>query len=128
MIPISPGEPAPETEPSALRELYEGLYANYGPQHWWPGEGPFEVIVGAILTQAAAWTNVELALSNLKAAGCWSLEEIGRRSQEEMAALVRPSGYFNAKARKLKAFADHVNRFYAGDLAAPASWGQTEPS
>ena len=97
-------------------DVYHRLYAAYGPQSWWPGEGPFEVIVGAILTQSAAWTNVEMALANMRAAGCWSLEAVHGATEEELAQLVRPSGYFNAKARKLKAFAAHVAVNYQGDL------------
>ena len=99
-----------------LMEIYDRFYAAYGPQHWWPGDGPFEVIAGAILTQSAAWTNVEMALANMKAAGCWSLENVHETPQEELAVLVRSSGYFNAKARKLKAFAAHVTLNYQGDL------------
>ena len=76
------------------------------------------MIVGAILTQAAAWTNVERAIRNLKDAGCWSLEAIDRLPQDQLAQVIRPSGYFNAKARKLKAFASHVRHHYSGDLGA----------
>jgi endonuclease-3 related protein len=77
-----------------------------------------DVVIGAILTQAAAWTNVELAIRGLKRSGCWSLEEVHRRPVEELAEIIRPCGYFNAKARKLKAFARHVVDHYGGDLAA----------
>jgi len=101
---------------SRLMDVYHRLYAAYGPQGWWPGEGPFEVIVGAILTQSASWTNVEMALANMRAAGCWSLEAVHLLPEAELAQLVRPSGYFNAKARKLKAFAAHVAVNYPGDL------------
>ena len=76
------------------------------------------MVIGAILTQSAAWTNVEKALQNLKDADCWSLESIDRCSQEELASIIRPSGYFNAKARKLKAFAHHVCHHYGGHLEA----------
>ena len=99
-----------------LMDIYQRFYSAYGPQHWWPGDGPFEVIAGAILTQSAAWSNVEMALANMKSAGCWSLESVHRLPQEELAVLVRPSGYFNAKARKLKAFAAHVMINYQGNL------------
>ena len=102
--------------PPALTEVYRRLYDCYGPRGWWPGEGPYEVIVGAILTQAASWKNVELALANLKAANCWSFPAIAARPQEELAEIVRPSGYFNAKAAKLKAFAAHVLHHYDGSL------------
>ena len=99
-----------------LMDIYDRFYASYGPQQWWPGDGPFDVIAGAILTQSAAWTNVEIALANMKSSGCWSLEAVHRIPEEELAVLVRSSGYFNAKARKLKAFAAHVTINYQGDL------------
>ena len=99
-----------------LMDIYQRFYSAYGPQHWWPGDGPFEVIAGAILTQSAAWSNVEMALANMKSAGCWSLESVHRLPQEELAVLVRPSGYFNAKARKLKEFAAYVMINYQGNL------------
>lgn len=99
-------------------EIYGRLYRRYGAQGWWPGDGPLDVVIGAILTQAAAWTNVELAIRALKAAGCWSLEEVHLRPVKELAEIIRPCGYFNAKARKLKAFARHVVDHYRGDLAA----------
>ena len=99
-----------------LLDVYDRLYRCYGPQGWWPGDGPLEVVIGAILTQAAAWTNVERALSNLKNASCMSLQTIHECPQDELAAIIRPSGYFNAKARKLKAFATHIIEHHGGDL------------
>lgn len=101
-----------------LGEIYRRLYQRYGPQGWWPGEGPLDVVIGAILTQAAAWTNVEMAIRGLKDANCWSLQAIDERPVDELAAIIRPSGYFNAKARKLKAFARHVIEGYGGSLSA----------
>ena len=107
-----------------LLEIYERLLAAYGPQHWWPAQTPFEVIVGAILTQSAAWANVEKAIGNLKAADALSPLELRRLGEEELARLIRPSGYFNAKARKLKAFVAMLYERFGGDLdkllAAPA--------
>ena len=82
-----------------------------------------DVVIGAILTQAAAWTNVELAINNLKAAGCWSLEAIHQQPAGKLAAIILSSGYFNAKARKLKAFAEHVIGKYQGNLDAFLSQG-----
>lgn len=105
-----------KTRPTDLIDVYRLLYDAYGPRGWWPGDGPFDVIVGAILTQAASWKNVELALSNLKTADCWSFHAIDACPQERLADIVRPSGYFNAKAAKLKAFAAHVLERYGGDL------------
>ena len=99
-----------------LREIYRRLYAAYGPQGWWPGDGPFDVVVGAILTQAAAWTNVEWAIAAMKQADCWSIRAIHAMPAADLALIIRPSGYFNAKARKLKAFAQHVVDGYDGDL------------
>lgn len=99
-----------------LMDVYQRLYAFHGPQHWWPGDGPFEVIAGAILTQSAAWTNVEKALARMKEAGCWSFRAVAAASQDELAEIVRPSGYFNAKARKLKAFASHLADRHQGSL------------
>ncbi len=99
-----------------LLDLYERLYALYGPQHWWPAEEPFEVIVGAILTQSAAWSNVERAISRLKAAGCLTPLALYEVPEERLAELVRPSGYFRAKTAKLKAFAAHLAGRHGGDL------------
>lgn len=101
-----------------LPEIYRRLYRAYGPQGWWPGEGPFDVVVGAILTQSTAWRNVELAIARMKEANLWSLEAIHCSSEGDLAETIRPSGYYNAKARKLKAFAAHVYRQSAGDLDA----------
>jgi len=101
-----------------LLDIYDRLYAAYGPQHWWPGDSAFEIIAGAILTQSAAWSNVEQALVKLKAAGALSPEGIAALPEAELARLVRPSGYFNAKARKLKAFVGLLERDYAGELDA----------
>jgi endonuclease-3 related protein len=101
-----------------LMDIYVRLYRQHGPQGWWPGDGPLDVIIGAILTQAARWTNVELAIGNLKQAGYCSIVAIDRSSEEELAIMVRPSGYFNSKARKLKAFARYVCQHFDGDLTA----------
>lgn len=99
-----------------LFDIYDRLYSAYGPQHWWPGDSAFEIIAGAILTQSAAWSNVERALANLKAAGALSPQGIAALSEEELAGLIRPSGYYNAKARKLKAFVRLLDECAGGDL------------
>ena len=101
-----------------LLEIYQRLYQLYGPQHWWPGDGPFETIIGAILTQNTAWKNVERALDNLKTAQALSPQRLRELPIEALAQLIRPSGYFNTKARKLKAFAQHLDDRYQDDLAA----------
>ncbi|MBI5191032.1 MAG: endonuclease III domain-containing protein [Nitrospirae bacterium] len=96
--------------------IYDALYAHYGPQHWWPGETPFEVMVGAILTQNTNWGNVEKAIANLKTAGALSAEAIHTMPDAELAELIRPSGYFNIKARRLKAFISYFMERYGGDV------------
>ena len=101
-----------------LLEIYQRLYRQYGPQHWWPGDGPLETIIGAILTQNTAWRNVELALHNLKAAQVLDLPRLGELSLGTLADLIRPCGFFNIKARRLKAFVHHLSEHYHNDLDA----------
>ena len=100
-----------------LVDVYNTLFNKYGPQGWWPGAGPLDVVIGAILTQNTAWSNVEKAINSLKIANLWSLESIYCCTEEELASVVRSSGYFNQKARKLKAFAEHIYMRYEWDLA-----------
>jgi len=87
-----------------------------GPMHWWPGETPFEVIVGAILTQSTAWANVERAIANLRTASLLSPSAMLRTRTERLAGFVRPSGYFRQKAKKLKAFVRFLHNSYGGSL------------
>jgi endonuclease III related protein len=100
----------------SLKDIYQLLYHAYGPQHWWPAEEPFEVIVGAILTQSAAWTNVEKAINNLKTAYVLSANSLREIPEKELAHLIYPSGYYNAKTRKLKAFAEWFGQEYDDSL------------
>jgi endonuclease-3 related protein len=99
-----------------ILHIYTTLYRAFGPQHWWPADAPFEVIIGAILTQSTAWSNVEKAIDNLKAAGALDPQSIYLIPIEGLAKLIRPSGYYNAKALKIKAFADRLCTKYDGDL------------
>jgi len=99
-----------------LLEVYHRLLNQYGPQHWWPAEEPFEVIIGAILTQSTAWSNVEKAIANLKARKALSPHALRQISTEELSRLVYPSGYYNAKAAKIKALVDWLGREYNDDL------------
>ena len=99
-----------------LQEIYRWLLDACGPQHWWPAEEPFEVMVGAVLTQAAAWRNVEKAIDNLKNAGALSPEELRRLSPSDIATLIRPCIYYNVKARKLKALADWLGEYCHDNL------------
>lgn len=89
---------------ASVRRVYRALLRAHGPQHWWPGDTPFEIMVGAVLTQNTSWTNVERALANLKSAGVMTPEAIVAAHPKRLAAWLRPSGYFNVKARRLKAF------------------------
>ena len=101
---------------SFLMDVYRRLLDAYGPQGWWPGDSRFEMIAGAILTQAAAWRNVEQALANLRAAGIDDWPALYDTDTAALAEIIRPSGYYNMKARKLQAFARHVCEIYDGNL------------
>ena len=90
--------------------------AHYGHQYWWPAPESFEIIVGAILTQSAAWLNVEKAIANLKAAKALSPEALRRLSLAQVARLIHPCGYYNAKALKLKSLVHWLGEYYDDDL------------
>ena len=100
-----------------LLSIYHQLMAHYGPQYWWPAKEPFEVIVGAILTQSAAWSNVEKAIASLKSAGALSPKALRWLPLSQVAALIYPCGYYNAKAVKLKSFAHWLGEYYEDDLS-----------
>ena len=97
-------------------EIYSALTRAWGPQHWWPAQSRFEVIVGAYLTQNTSWTNVEIALKKLRAAKMLNLEGIRRLPMRRLEQLIRSSGYFRQKARKLKIFVKFLDRNYGGSL------------
>ena len=97
-------------------EIYNLLYKWYGPQHWWPGETIFEIIVGAILTQNTNWKNVEKAINNLKNANCLTPERLNSLQIEKLAEFIRPAGYFNIKTQRLKNFLDWLFEKYNGCL------------
>ncbi len=105
------------TPPSGeLMRYYEAMSGALGPMRWWPAQTPFEVIVGAILTQSTAWGNVERAIANLRAARMLTPSAMLRVRTARLAALVRPSGYFRQKAKKLKAFVRFLHGGYGGSL------------
>ena len=85
-------------------KIYRRLHDCHGPQHWWPGDGPFEIMVGAVLTQNTAWSNVEKAIANLRRAGALDAGVIADLPQARLARLLTPAGYFNIKARRLANF------------------------
>lgn len=99
-----------------LNEIYDRLLKHFGPQHWWPGDGAFEVMVGAILTQNTNWTNVEKAISNLRTANVLSPEKLNSINTEKLAQLIKPAGYYNIKAKRLKNFINWLMDTYDGDL------------
>ena len=100
-----------------LVRVYTALRKSFGHQKWWPGDTPFEVMIGAILTQNTAWTNVEKAILNLKKAGKLSFEALRRVPAKKLSQLIRPAGYFNVKADRLKCFMDFLDRECRGDLS-----------
>lgn len=99
-----------------LNSIYKDLHSFFGHQKWWPGDTPFEIMVGAILTQNTSWTNVEKAIQNLKREKVLTPEALNRISHERLAALLKPAGYFNVKAKRLKNFIDFLFYEYQGDL------------
>jgi endonuclease-3 related protein len=89
---------------------------HFGSQDWWPGDSPFEIMVGAILTQNTNWQNVEKAIANLKEAGLLSLAAMSALGPEELAEYIRPAGYYNIKAGRLQNFFAMINQQWDGDL------------
>jgi endonuclease-3 related protein len=99
-----------------LRYIYKKLFSHFGPQHWWPGETPFEVAIGAILTQNTNWLNVEKAINNLKKHGLLSPKKLYYLPEKRLANLIRSSGYYNLKARRLREFLKLLFLAYHGSL------------
>jgi endonuclease-3 related protein len=102
--------------PESLMAIYGSMFKRFGPRHWWPAETPFEVCVGAILTQNTAWTNVEKAICALKQAGVMTPSALLEVGQEQLAQLIRPAGYFNVKSTRLKAFVSWLFLHHGGSL------------
>lgn len=114
---LRPQVPTPVLQPPhVLQSYYDALFRAHGPQHWWPGRTRFEVIVGAILTQNTSWSNVERAIRNLRSEKLLSPVAIERISPARLARLIRSSGYFRQKARKLKAFVHFLRDTHQGSL------------
>jgi len=99
-----------------LTGIYDILFSAFGPQHWWPGETPFEIAVGAILTQNTNWGNVEKAIGNLKKEGALNAKALHGMSHAELASMIRPAGYFNIKAKRLKNFLSFLTDRYRGSM------------
>jgi len=100
----------------SLLEIYDLLYIKFGPRHWWPGDTKIEVIVGAILTQNTAWRNVEKAICNLKKEKVLSASKLSGIPEKKLARLIRPSGYYNVKANRIKNFLKFLNICYNGSI------------
>jgi len=106
------------TSAERIRAFYQAMLAALGPQGWWPAETPFEVVVGAILTQNTNWTNVERAIANLKRERLLDAEALEAIETERLGEVIRPAGYFRVKARRLKNFIHMLTERFGGDLAA----------
>lgn len=117
MIDSAGGLKRPEVT-KALMATYDLLYKHFGPQNWWPAETPFEVSVGAILTQQVSWRNVERAISHLKRLGLldpWKMRSLPPAVLEE---LIRPTGFYKTKAKKIKAFVNFLCERFGGSMNA----------
>jgi endonuclease-3 related protein len=100
-----------------LRKIYRLLFEAFGPQHWWPGQTRFEIMVGAILTQNTSWSNVAKAIANLQAAACLEPDRLHALDLGQIETLIRPAGYFRLKAKRLRNFTQWLFDDYNGDLA-----------
>ncbi len=109
-----------DADSTTLNAVYDALLNRYGPQHWWPADSVFEVLVGAILTQNTAWSNVERAIANLKSADLLAAEAMAACPRDSLAALIRPAGYFNVKAARLQNFCRVL--IESGDFRGMRQW------
>ncbi|MBM9537851.1 endonuclease III domain-containing protein [Desulfobulbus alkaliphilus] len=100
-----------------LQHIYDRMFERFGPQHWWPAETPFEVMVGAVLTQNTSWRNVERAITNLREVGLLSFEAMAALPTGLLAEYIRPAGYYNVKARRLGNLLSSIKEQHNGDLA-----------
>jgi len=100
----------------SIFKIYHKLYQAFGPQRWWPGDTPFEIAVGAILTQNTNWGNVEKAINNLKKQNTLSAKAIHEIPGKKLSELIRPAGYYNIKAKRLKSFIDFLMNDYHGRM------------
>lgn len=96
--------------------IYKKLYENFGKQNWWPAQTKLEIIIGAVLTQNTAWPNVEKAINNLRQNRLLSFKKISKIKTDKLAALIKPAGYFNIKAKRLKNVLEFIKNNYDGDL------------
>jgi len=99
-----------------LMDMYKRMISFFGPQRWWPAEDPFEVMVGAVLTQNTNWKNVEKAIKNLKERGILNIKSLYYVPEKEISYIIRPAGYYNIKAKRLKNLVSHIYERYEGDI------------
>jgi len=99
-----------------LQKVYHTLYKVFGPQDWWPGETPFEIAIGAILTQNTNWGNVEKAINNLKKQGVMEAKALQKMPSKRLASLIKPAGYFNIKTKRIKEFLNFLMNHYKGSV------------
>jgi endonuclease-3 related protein len=99
-----------------LQAIYKKLYRYFGPQHWWPAESPFEVMVGAVLTQNTNWFNVEKAIRNLKKEKLLSIQKLSKLPQKKLGCLIKSAGYYNIKAKRLHSFLKFILGNYRGSI------------
>lgn len=99
-----------------LKLIYQKLYSCFGPQHWWPANSPFEVMLGAILTQNTNWQNVKKAIVNLKKHNLLNPHKLCRLPLKRLAFLIKPSGYYNIKAKRTKGFLKFLLKFYNANI------------
>jgi len=104
------------TNSERIRKFYQAPHKKFGPQGWWPGETALECILGAVLTQSTSWKNVEKAIDNLKRENLISIERLNLINADELALLIRPSGYYNQKAIKIKNFISFLVDEFSGSL------------
>lgn len=105
-----------QTAPQRLRGIHNRLAAAYGAQHWWPAETPFEVVLGAYLTQNTSWKSVERSLANLRDAGALNIDGLRAIPLGDLQQLIRPSGFYTRKASALKAFVKMLDSHFSGSL------------
>jgi endonuclease-3 related protein len=106
--------------PDFLISVYNKLFETFGPQHWWPGDSPLEISLGAILTQNTNWTNVEKAIINLKKEDVLAVDAILNLTDHELECLIRPAGFYRQKAKRLKAFLTFLQKNYMGNFSNTA--------
>jgi endonuclease-3 related protein len=105
-----------KSQKKTLIDIFDVLYQSFGPQYWWPGNSAFEVAVGAILTQNTNWGNVEKAIAKIKVQKALNAGALHKMPHKQLASLIRPAGYFNVKAKRLKSFLDFLCNDFKGSM------------